>query len=155
CISSSVPKVADCVAETNRLLCESTTPGRFATLFYGALDLAARKLTYCNAGHNFPLLMRADGTVEKLETGGVPVGLMPEWNYEENSVELKPGDLLLLYSDGVSEAENSRGDQFGEEAVEVVLKSLAHLPAPEIIQQMLRAVNRFAAGAPQTDDQTL
>jgi phosphoserine phosphatase RsbU/P len=155
CLSTTPGTIADRVSRINRMVCESTATGRFATLFYAELDLAERVLRYTNAGHNFPVLLRPGGAVERLETGGVPVGLMSDWKFEEAEVRLSPGDVLLLYSDGVSEAENPRNDQFGEDAVEVVLKSLAHLPCEEIVQSMLRAVSRFAAGAPQTDDQTL
>lgn len=155
CLSQTRDPVSECVSRVNRMVCEATTPGRFATMWYGTIDLATRRITYCNAGHNPPLLLRANGTVEHLEAGGVPVGFMPEWKYEQAEAELRSGDILLLYSDGLSEAENPRGTQFSDEGVEVLLKSLAHLPPEQIVEQMLLMVKRFAQGAPQTDDQTL
>jgi phosphoserine phosphatase RsbU/P len=155
CVSGAAAGPAECVTRLNRMLAESTSSGRFATFFYGVLDRPARTLHYCNAGHNFPLLLRADGTLERLETGGLPLAVMPDWKYEQATVQLAPEDVLLLYSDGVSEAENRRQELFGEEAVERTLRGLARQPAGEIVRQLLRAVERFAGGAPQADDQTV
>jgi sigma-B regulation protein RsbU (phosphoserine phosphatase) len=155
CVSETEPEVASCMGRINKLMSESTTAGRFATMFYGTLELETRRLTYCNAGHNPPILLRAGGVVERLEVGGVPVGFMPDWKYEMATVELASGDLLLLYSDGLSEAENPRGAQFGDDGVEVLVKSLAKLTPEQIVDQMLLMIKRFAAGAPQMDDQTL
>ena len=155
CVSAGSEGPAACVSRLNALLSESAAGGRFATLFYGVLDLPARRLRYCNAGHNFPLLLRASGSLERLETGGLPLAVMPEWAYQQGSVDLASGDVLLLYSDGISEAENRHQELFGEEAVERALRELAGQPAGEIVGHLLRAVSRFARGAPQADDQTL
>ena len=155
CVSGAVEGPAECVTRLNQMLAGSTASGRFATLFYGVLDLSARTLRYCNAGHNYPLLLRAGGPMEHLESGGIPVGVMGDWRYEEAAVRLGSGDLLVLYSDGVTEAENRRGELFGEEALETAVRGLAGLPAADIVNQLLRQVGRFAAGTSQSDDQTL
>ena len=155
CVSGAAEGPAACVTRINHMLADSTTSGRFATFFYGVLDRPARTLRYCNAGHNYPLLLRADGTLERLAAGGLPLAVMRDWKYEEASVQLGPDDVLLLYSDGVSEAENRRRELFGEEAVERTLRGLAGRPAGEIVRQLLRAVERFADGAAQADDQTV
>jgi phosphoserine phosphatase RsbU/P len=154
CVSESVPGPAACVARMNSMMADSTS-GRFATFFYGVLDLPSRELRYCNAGHNFPMLLRAGGTLERLEAGGLPLAVMSGWKYEEGCVTLGPGDVLLLYSDGVSEAEDRRQRLFGEEAVERALRELAPLPAAEAVDRLLRTVERFAVGTPQADDQTV
>ncbi|MBI5838233.1 MAG: SpoIIE family protein phosphatase [Candidatus Eisenbacteria bacterium] len=155
CLSAASESVADCVTRVNRMLSETAATGRFATFFYAELDRATSTLRYCNAGHNFPVLLRAGGAMERLETGGLPLAVMADWKYEEGSVRLESGDVLLLYSDGVSEAEDAKGRMFGEEAVESALRRMAGLPASEIVSQLLRSVQRFAAGAPQADDQTV
>src|SRR5439155_3691289 len=87
CLSKTSSTVAECVAAANQMLCDFTTPGRFATMFYAVLDLTTRKLAYCNAGHNYPLLLRKDGGIDHLETGGVPVGFMPDWKYQEGDAQ--------------------------------------------------------------------
>ncbi len=98
----------------NEQLCRSTDADRFATLFLALYDDDARALRYTNAGHNAPLLVRADGTVERLWTGGTVLGAFDGVPFEEGQVGLNEGDLLVVYSDGITEAQNGTGEEFGE-----------------------------------------
>src|SRR5260370_36403902 len=101
----------------NREVHASSLPDRYATLFYGVFDEATRALQYVNAGHNPPMVIRRDRSVARLESGGPPVGMFPNWTYEEGTVQLDPGDLVLAYTDGVTEAVNPAGEEWGEEGL--------------------------------------
>jgi sigma-B regulation protein RsbU (phosphoserine phosphatase) len=130
------------------------TAGRFATLFYGVLDPARRVLRYVNAGHNPPMLLRADGTCETLEIGGLLVGVFPEARYEEGEVTLCAGDRLLLYTDGITEAQNAAGDMFEEERLERELRGVPDGDAATIQRRIIAATGEFCGGEWQ-DDATL
>ena len=101
--------------DVNRLLVESTEPSRYATLFLGEYDDATRRLRYVNCGHNPPVLLRADGQVERLQPTAMVIGLVEPWTCDVGEVVLDPGDLLVAYSDGISEATDERDQEFGEE----------------------------------------
>ena len=110
-VSSSA---AECMSRSNRLLFQSTDSAKFVTFFYGILDIAGRSLEYSNAGHNPPILF-SNGQETRLETGGPVLGVLPDFPYEQAAVTLNPGDLLLIFSDGFSEAMNRRFEEFGED----------------------------------------
>jgi len=112
-------------------------------------------LRYTNAGHNAPVLVRKDGRVELLEHGGLLLGVFPEATYEVASVELDPGDVLALYTDGVTEASNPDGDMFSEERLVENLVLHREASAPELHRRLLAEVQRFQAGNPPDDDLTL
>jgi phosphoserine phosphatase RsbU/P len=99
------------IERINRLLCENTAPNKFVSLFYGLLE--QRRLTYTNAGHNAPILVQSSGKVVRLKQGGAVLGVFPNWSYESGVLCLEPGDRLVLFSDGISEAGNAHGEQFG------------------------------------------
>jgi len=145
---------AHLMALANEGLLRRSIQSRFATVVYGALAPDGQ-LTYCNAGHNPPMLIGRSG-VRRLETGGLILGLFPQATYEQETVALEPGDLLVMFSDGVSEALNPAGDEFGEER----LLALASLDAnrrakpAEVLEQLFSSVRTFAAGAAQHDDVT-
>jgi len=141
--------------KVNSLLHESTERDKFVTLFYGVLDWKNRSVSYSNAGHNPPLLLRADGRVQYLLEGGVALGVLPDARYEERPVALQPGDLLLLYTDGVSEAESSTGEQFGTERLERCLKRIAEGTAHEILKGVVDEVTAYAGEHGLNDDLTL
>ncbi len=144
------------MSNLNRLIYEATPSNRFATFFYAQYEAPARRLTYVNAGHNAPLLFRAGGSrVERLETGGMVIGSMPDAAYEQATLTLEPADLLIIFTDGVSEAQNAAEEEFGEERVAEVVKAAPDLPVRDLIRRILDAVEVFAAGAPQYDDLTL
>ena len=139
-------------ARVNRLVSANTSAQKFITLFYGVLD--ARRLIYTNAGHNAPMLVRAAGDSRRLDSGGVVLGVFPDWSYEQAEVELAPGDRLLLFSDGVSEAENRAGAQFGEERLLDLLVRHRSLDATRLRKRIMAEVADFSGGRLQ-DDATL
>jgi sigma-B regulation protein RsbU (phosphoserine phosphatase) len=106
----------------NRQAYASSLADRYATVFYGVFDKAARTLRYVNAGHNPPVVLRRNGSIDWLETGGAPVGMFPDSNYAEGIVQLDPGDLVIAYTDGVTEAANRWGEEWG---VQGLLKAVA------------------------------
>ena len=137
----------------NRLIYESSPSNRYATFFYG--ELRGSVLAFVNAGHNAPMLLHADGSVERLEAGGPVVGLMEVAAFTEGSVTLRPGDVLLGYTDGVSECMNPRDEEWGEDEVLRVLRAHRDTPADTIVGHVMREADAFAAGAKQHDDMTL
>ena len=143
---------AAALTTVNTALVRRGIQGRFVTLFYAVLDPDGR-LIYCNAGHNAPVLVRAGG-VERMETGGMVLGLFDGVPYAEGTVTLQSGDFLVLFSDGVSEAMNAAGDEYGDDRL---LECLADISEPECeacLQEIFASVERFTAGAPQHDDVT-
>ena len=149
----------DCmVANINGLIYAATPGNRYATFFYAQYDPVCRCLSYVNAGHNPPMVLRRqNGSAEcmRLETGGPPVGLLPQANYESAQVDLQPGDLMVLFSDGISEAMNSADEEWGEERMMEVLNGLNEQGPEEAARAIFEAADNFAAGAPQHDDMTL
>lgn len=138
----------------NRLLCESTRPEQFVTAFYGVLDLSRRVLTYANAGHNPPVLLRAGGKIEMLDEGGLILGAFPEAAYEQARVDLKPGDLLFLYTDGATESVGADGEEFGLERLIQLLRDRRDAPAGEIRLAIEEEILRHCGGQ-ASDDVTL
>jgi CHASE2 domain-containing sensor protein len=149
---TDVPQVP---TQANRQLMESLGGNsKFVTFFYGALDPLARRLSYSNAGHNPPLVVRAGGTIEELSTGGLILGVFPMAEYEQGVVDLLSGDLVVLFTDGVTEAESRHGLYSDERLQELVLRERGR-SAHEIAQLILDDVDRFSHGRHQTDDVTV
>ena len=142
------------IENVNSLIYEASTASRYATLFYAELDPATKRLDYVNAGHNPPLLVR-DGAAIHLETGGTVVGLLPRFPYQQGSISLQPGDVLVAFTDGISEAMNGADEEWGEEELLKSIRACQHLPAQEMIPALLRDADAFVNGAPQHDDMTL
>jgi sigma-B regulation protein RsbU (phosphoserine phosphatase) len=148
--------LGELTGRVNDLLCDNTTSGRFITFFWGILDPGSRTLRYVSAGHNPPYLLHANGKIERLEAGGLILGVLKTAiPYEEGEARFGPGDILLMFTDGVSEAMNKAGEEFGEDRLEKCLRGAAHSPAAEIITRIVDDVKRHSAGAPQSDDITL
>jgi phosphoserine phosphatase RsbU/P len=146
--------VAELMTTVNRLVCDVSPENRYATFFYGQYDPVSRRLIYSNGGHNSPMVLRG-AEVLRLETGGPPVGLFPFSRYQQDEVQLEAGDLLIFFTDGISEAENPAQDEWGEEPLIVATRSVSgELPA-RIIERLMVEADRFANGAPQHDDMTL
>ncbi|HTS30309.1 MAG TPA: PP2C family protein-serine/threonine phosphatase [Bryobacteraceae bacterium] len=148
---------ADLMERVNRLVYQASTANRYATLFYAEYDPATRDLTYVNAGHNPPIVLRnGDGgfQVLRLEIGGSVIGLLPQ-RYQRGVFSQEPGDLVVLFTDGVSESMNARDEEWGEERLIELAKTCHGLPAKEGLRRILAAAQAFAAGAPQHDDMTL
>jgi serine phosphatase RsbU (regulator of sigma subunit) len=170
----------------NKLLHVSTDSASYATFFYAQYEEKTRLLTYVNAGHNPPLLVRATegvkahgvahattagseagavqakvtpqsrgGTVSELTTGGPIIGAFASSAYQQETIQMKPGDLLLAYTDGVTEAFNTDGDEFGEERLRQIVASSSHLPAGELTEKIIESVSQWCADTPQYDDLTL
>lgn len=142
------------VSHLNRYLCRNTAPDKFATLFLSSYDPKSSTLSYCCAGHNPPYLFQ-NGTILRLTKGGIPIGLFPDWSYEEATVKLSEGNLFVMYTDGVTEAQNQREEEFGEQRLERVIRDHAGRSCEDIQSRILAAVRDFAYGAEQYDDQTI
>ena len=138
----------------NRLLCRNMASGRFVTFCYARIDVGAGKLTYANAGHNPPLLVRADATIEKLAPGGTVLGVFVESTYEQGDFPLRPNDRLIFYTDGITEGRNPDGDEFGEDRLAASALQHRALGADDMLAAMLRDVGAFNAGVYE-DDATL
>jgi phosphoserine phosphatase RsbU/P len=143
----------------NRLIYEASAVNRYATFFLGIYDPATWLLQYVNAGHNPPALIRPlpDGTCKhlRLEIGGPVVGLLPDLRYEEDSILLQPGDLLLTYTDGISEAMSEADEEWGEQAMILAAQSAAGKTAEDIVKAIFVAADAFTQKAPQHDDMTV
>ena len=140
--------------DINRLLCASTTTHKYATLFYCVFDDLNRTLTYVNAGHNPPIVFRADGSLVRLVTGGLVVGMLPDVVYEREKIQLAGGDILLIYSDGLSEAMDLQENEFGEERLIQAIQDTRDQSIPFIQERILTEVHGFVGEAPQHDDLT-
>jgi phosphoserine phosphatase RsbU/P len=140
----------------NHQACCSSLANRYATLFYGVFDYAKRTLRYINAGHNPPLLLRRDGSVEWLETSGAPVGMFPDSTYEEKIVELEAGDVLIAYTDGVVEATNQNGEEWGVQGLlkAAVYGTQSSPNAGDLVNLIFHSMDDFSQRN-QTDDATL
>lgn len=143
------------VEQVNRLVHDSTEEGVFITFFFSVLDTRTSEVTYTNAGHNPPCILRADGRRERLDKGGLVLGIMPDTQYEEGRVLLDPGDHMVLYTDGVTEAANQNDEMFGEERLEELLVEYREVGAREMEERVYNSVKDFTAGAAQADDLTM
>jgi sigma-B regulation protein RsbU (phosphoserine phosphatase) len=151
--------LAGLIADLSGLVYESSALNRYATFFYAEYDPVSRRLVYVNAGHNPPMLLRAAGhgeaTVERLDAGGPVIGLLPECVYTQAEVQLAAGDLLVAFTDGVSEAMNGAQEEWGEERLLPVLQDARNEPLPAVIERVMTGADAYVAGAPQHDDMTL
>jgi sigma-B regulation protein RsbU (phosphoserine phosphatase) len=142
------------VRAVNAQVYASFLADRFATLFYGVFDGTTRLLRYVNAGHNPPIIIRQDRSMIQLETGGVPVGIFPRWSYEEGVVQLYSGDLIIAYTDGVTEAENPAGEQWGVEGLRTAAEESQAQCPDDIAGAIFTSMDEFSRGR-QTDDATI
>jgi phosphoserine phosphatase RsbU/P len=149
--------LAELMKRVNSLVYEASSANRYATLFYAEFDPRRRQLSYVNAGHNPPAVLRKSAAAcqaFRLETGGPVIGLLRQC-YQQGSFLLEPGDLVVLFTDGVSESMNTRGEEWGEARLIEFAQTCHGLPAFEAMTRILAAAESFAAGAPQHDDMTL
>jgi sigma-B regulation protein RsbU (phosphoserine phosphatase) len=145
---------ASICTSVNRLLCRNMAPGRFATFCYARVDVGNGCITYSNAGHNPPLLVRADGTVEKLSGGGMVLGVFSDITYEQADFRLAPQDRLVFYTDGITEARDAAGEEYGDERLAAVAVESRALDAGRLKDVLLQDVTRFTDGK-FDDDATL
>jgi len=147
---------AECISYSNGLLAQESANSMFVTAFYGIYDLTTGQVTYTNAGHNPPYLMKADGTIRQLPfSSDLVVGAIDDFKYSEETLQLEHGDTLLLYTDGVTEAINPSDEEFGEERLQATLAQLTCNSCQDIIDRVKASVSEFADGAEQSDDITL
>jgi serine phosphatase RsbU (regulator of sigma subunit) len=148
--------IAAALEQANELICRDSTSGMFVTLFVAVLTPGENKLTYVNAGHNPPLLFRTDsGEMIKLKTKGIALGVKSGVRLEEAEVDLEKGNMLVLYTDGITEAVNEKGEAFGEERLMEIIRKNSRLSAKEMIRKIQDDVMIFAGTQPQYDDITL
>ena len=142
------------LAAVNRQVYASSLEDRFATLFYGVFDGATQSLQYVNAGHNSPMVIRRDGSLVCLESGGAPVGIFADSTYEQGTVELNPGDLILAYTDGLIEATSPAGAEWGVEGLRKAAAESNAQCADEVVDAIFTSMDEFSRGR-QTDDATV
>jgi sigma-B regulation protein RsbU (phosphoserine phosphatase) len=149
--------LAAAVANVNRLVYEASASNRYATFFYGQYDPTQGQFDFVNAGHNPPMLFHqgAGGTVTQLEPGGTVIGLIENVQYQQGSVRICPGDLLVAFTDGISEAMNLADEEWGEERLIEAIRSCPAKTAQELLECIFAAATQFAGAAPQHDDMTL
>jgi serine phosphatase RsbU (regulator of sigma subunit)/pSer/pThr/pTyr-binding forkhead associated (FHA) protein len=146
---------SEIVSEINQYIYDNTPANRYVTLFYSELDPRSHQLTYINGGHNSPLLARASGEVTRLDIGGFPVGITPFGDYREGWVEIEPGDVMVVYSDGVTESLNEEGEEFGEaRLIEIVQKNRGR-GAAGLRDRIDEALTKFVGRASAVDDLTI
>jgi len=146
---------SECLLRSNKLLFESTSPEKFATLFYGVLDTKLHCMHYSNAGHDWPILIGKNNSIQRLKTGGLMLGLIQQAEYEDEEIPIQLGDVLVIQSDGVSEAMNSNNQQFSEERLQALILEHKERTAEEIIDTVVKEVRKHAGAHPQSDDITI
>jgi sigma-B regulation protein RsbU (phosphoserine phosphatase) len=146
-----------CLQRTNALLFHNTSPEKFATFFFACLDASSHTVHFCNAGHNHPFLFSssAKDKPRRLERGGLALGFMESSPYEQDQLAMEPGDRLLVFSDGISEAANENDEEFGEERLAVLVLDNPGVTAAELIDKIIHEVKSHAGKQPQMDDMTL
>ncbi|HYQ86553.1 MAG TPA: SpoIIE family protein phosphatase [Bacteroidota bacterium] len=148
--------LAELTMRVNNLICDNTGADRFITFFWGIIDTGSGTMKYVSAGHNPPFLFRRTGEVERLSEGGIILGIMKaSIAYNEGEIRFSPGDVLVLFTDGVSEAMNEAGEELGEDPIEEVVKGHLDDPAEEILSAIVKRVKAHSKDTPQSDDITL
>jgi len=148
--------LAELTGRVNDLMCENTGGSRFVTFFWGIVDAQEKTLSYVNAGHNYPYVIRRNGSVERLDRGGMILGVLrTKVPYEEGSVQLRSGDSLVLFTDGVSEAMNNESKEYGESRLESLLCAVSSESSSDVMQAIHDDIKAYAGGAAQSDDITM
>jgi serine phosphatase RsbU (regulator of sigma subunit) len=154
-LSTSGVALADLVAGVNRYACSNSMGGvRFTTAFFAELDPATGDVTYVNAGHNVPILRKTSGAAERLEAGGIPVGIFAESPYQVGTTRLESGDWLVIFTDGVVEAVNSKDEEYGEPELIRLVDRGSKSPPAELLRSLLAELDRHVGNTPQHDDIT-
>jgi sigma-B regulation protein RsbU (phosphoserine phosphatase) len=152
---ASCRPITETVGAVNRYLADNTPANRFVTLFYAELDPLTGSLSFINAGHNPPIIAHEGGKYETLGAGGVPLGILPDFDYREGRTQLRPGDVLIAYSDGVTETQNPAGEEFGTMRLQEVISENLERSAAGMRDKIEAALSAFAQGTPAVDDITL
>jgi phosphoserine phosphatase RsbU/P len=153
--SASHDSLVATISAVNRYLADNIPANRFVTLFYAELDPESGSMAFLNAGHNPPLIVHAAGTVEQLASGGLPLGIKPDAEYREGRTQLQPGDVLVIYSDGVTEAVSPTGEEFGPTRLYEVVSRNVEASAAGIRDRIESSLTKFAQGTSAADDITL
>jgi phosphoserine phosphatase RsbU/P len=155
-LAGAAGSLTDLLGRMNTYACTNSQNGRrFTTTFLAEYDPASRRLTYVNAGHNAPILRRQTGAIERLETGGIPLGIQENAPYESGTVTLQSGDWLVIFTDGVIEAENIRAEEYGEVRLLTMLHANVAVTPSVLLNTIMLDLDRFVGNAPQHDDVTL
>jgi phosphoserine phosphatase RsbU/P len=144
----------ECIEKSNKLLVHSTSAERFVTCFYGLLDIVGHKVTFCNAGHDAPIFLTSDG-IQRLQTGNLVLGMLDTFPYDEKIMDINSGDLLVVYSDGVTEAKNYHDEEFGEERLINLVSENRNLSANDLLEKIFKEVHAYMGDLPPMDDITL
>lgn len=154
-LSTAQVALPELAANMNRYACSNSQGGlRFTTAFLAEYDPIHRTLNYINAGHNNPILRRAEGKIERLDVGGLPFGIMPEAKYESAAVTVAPGDWLIIFTDGLVEAENARQDEYGEARLLTAIEAGKSVKPDEMLKRLMAELDLFVGSTPQHDDVT-
>lgn len=149
-------KPSQVISFANPIIAENSKTGMFVTLFYGIIDKETMTLTYVNAGHNPPIVLRQkSGEIDELTLTGVAVGALEDAKYEQQEVALSSGDVVVLYTDGITEAVNDREEMFDVSRLVEIIRRTGHLSSQEIVNEIIGAVTTFSENQPQFDDITL
>ena len=149
------PSAHECMERSNKLLFDSTSPDKFVTMFYSVLDVSSHQLSYSNAGHDIPYLLSPAGPLKRLNVGGVPLSMLEQFPFQEETIAMQPGDLLVICSDGIPEAMDVNQVQFTDEKLSLLLDTLRAASAVDVIDGIVAAVRKHAGKAPQADDMTV
>jgi sigma-B regulation protein RsbU (phosphoserine phosphatase) len=154
-LAEAISDPAEFLTSLNRAIKRNCPDNRFITVFYCAIDPSDGTLTYANAGHNPPLIVRRDGTLEWIRGGGPVLGILPGVRYTRFESHLGEGDALIVYSDGVTESTNPRGEEFGEERLAELVRANRTVGADDLIKVIETRLTEWSAGSPAPDDITV
>jgi serine phosphatase RsbU (regulator of sigma subunit) len=154
-LSTAQVALPELASSMNRYACSNSQGGlRFTTAFLAEYDPVRRTVCYINAGHNNPILRRASGQIERLDVGGLPFGIQPEVKYESATVTLAPGDWLIIFTDGLVEAENANQDEYGEARLLAAIEAGKSGEPVEMLKRLMAELDLFVGNTPQHDDVT-
>jgi sigma-B regulation protein RsbU (phosphoserine phosphatase) len=154
-LSTAHVPLPELAANMNRYASTNSQGGlRFTTAFLAEYDPIGRTLHYINAGHNNPILRRASGRIERLDVGGLPYGIQPEVKYESATITIAPGDWLIIFTDGLVEAENARQDEYGEARLLAAIEAGKATEPAEMLKRLMAELDLFVGNTPQHDDVT-
>jgi sigma-B regulation protein RsbU (phosphoserine phosphatase) len=147
--------IVDCMGKVNVSMCENSEVGKFATICYGRLNTATNQLSFISAGHNNLIHSKTDGGLQIYKTDDIPAGIYPDYRFSEKTIDFSDGDMFIVYSDGIIEAENMQEEPFGEPRLVEILETHKHLQPEQLIDKVFFGVSSFTQNVPQSDDQTL
>jgi sigma-B regulation protein RsbU (phosphoserine phosphatase) len=154
-IAFKVESTSQCLNELNYLLSQDNPKSMFVTMFYGVLNIKSGYLEYSNGGHNFPFIITKDSNLTSLNHGGgLALGVYEEFEYQSNKILLKPGDCLVLYTDGIPEAINKNDEEFSDHQLKDFFKKRASISSSQIIHDLIQDIASYTNGVPQSDDIT-